>query len=153
MKPQVSSIRRIVRKRLKKMSGLEHAFLYGSGPTVNLLLVGELVPDDVTRAVKDLEQFTGWQVNYVASSGCDIRERILKGDPFIGAVIRNDLRIYGDGKEISTWVKPRRIFEPGSPTRAGQITMSPQSGIGIPAETDSKNCSSRSLHGQGSNAT
>lgn len=119
MQPQVSSVKRIVCKRLKKIRGLEHAFLYGTGPTVNLLLVGDLVPDDVARTVKDLEQFTGWQVNYVASRGCDIRERMLKGDPFIGAVLRNDLRVYGDSKDLSAWTAVGRIFEPGSPTKAG----------------------------------
>jgi hypothetical protein len=109
VKKERSDFRRIMRARLRKIPGLEHAFVFGSGPAVNLLLVGDFPPGTAAHAAADLEKVTGRQVNCVASTSGEIQDRLRRGDPFVGAVLNKHFKVYGDARGVDA------LFGSGNP--------------------------------------
>ena len=105
MKKDTSDFRRMLRSRLRRIPGLEHAFVFGSGPAINLLLVGDFPPGTAARAAEDLEKTTGRQVNCVASTSVDIKDRLLRGDPFVGAVLNMHFKVYGDARGVQALLR------------------------------------------------
>jgi len=85
-----------MRKVLRGQTGVELAFIYGSAAQgkekassdVDLMVVGEASPRDLSERLSEAETAIGREINAIVMTGAEARQRVRSREHFMRAVLR-----------------------------------------------------------------
>ncbi|MDD4202347.1 MAG: nucleotidyltransferase domain-containing protein [Candidatus Omnitrophica bacterium] len=104
----------ILQKELRKIKGIELSFIYGSVAReeddnfsdIDLFVVGDIIENDLLKAVKKAEKIMSKEINYVIFTKQDIVEAVKSKKVFLKDVL-NGKKVFliGDANDLAKIIK------------------------------------------------
>lgn len=99
----------LLKSELNKLTGIKHAFVYGSFATgdfveksdVDLFIVGNAEAEEIDSVCLDVQKKTLREVNYILWSMADFRKKLKEGGVFISSLIsKKKIWLVGEENEF-----------------------------------------------------
>jgi predicted nucleotidyltransferase len=100
-------------KRLKYVQGIVLAFIFGSyarggmksDSDIDLFIVGDPVEDEIFRAVKEVEDAVGRDIQYHIAGDDEFMQKAKTGS-FYQEIVRRHILVIGDENELKRLISP-----------------------------------------------